>query len=121
MNLTQLKKTLRIVAPWAVLVPLLACGWMQDVEVEDNTPSVEVAADDSTGSGEATGGGGGACSRVQACCRAYVQAMGATVPANTCDAYSNVANMPDSLCESTISGYRSGLAAMQKAIPADCN
>ena len=64
--------------------------------------------------------GGGACSRVAGCCRAYIDAMGGTVPTSTCDAYSNVAAMPDTACESAISGYRSGLTAMNKAVPTEC-
>ncbi|MFK7989199.1 MAG: hypothetical protein AB8I08_24480 [Sandaracinaceae bacterium] len=66
-------------------------------------------------------GGGGACSRVAACCRAYVAAMGATVPASTCDAYNDVTHIPEATCSSTIAGYRTGLAAMQKAVPTECN
>ena len=64
---------------------------------------------------------GGACSRMAACCRAYVSAMGGSVPTSTCDAYNDVSNIPDSVCTQTMAGYRSGLSAMQKAIPADCN
>ena len=71
--------------------------------------------------GSAAGGGGGACSRVADCCRAYVGEMGGTVPASTCDAYNNVTGMQDSLCEQTIAGYRGGLTAMSKTVPAACN
>ncbi|MCB9592961.1 MAG: hypothetical protein H6719_09540, partial [Sandaracinaceae bacterium] len=73
-----------------------------------------------TGGGD-TAGGGGSCSRIAACCRAYVSAMGASVPASTCDAYNNVAGMQDSMCDQTMAGYRTGLQAMGRDVPSECN
>lgn len=64
--------------------------------------------------------GGGACSRIAACCHAYVAAMGSSVPASTCDAYNNVAGMTDPLCDQTLAGYRSGFQAMGRAVPPAC-
>ncbi len=64
---------------------------------------------------------GTACSRVEACCRAYIEAMGTGAPASSCDVYQNVAAMPETTCANTIAGYRSGLSALGRAIPAACN
>ncbi|MBX3275992.1 MAG: hypothetical protein KF729_37415, partial [Sandaracinaceae bacterium] len=91
----------------------------QDLERAGREAAENAAAAESAAAGG--GGGGGACSRIAGCCRGYIDAMGGTVPASTCDAYNNVVGMQDSLCEQTIAGYRSGLSAMNKTIPADCN
>lgn len=64
--------------------------------------------------------GGSACSRVAACCRAYVAEMGAAVPASTCDAYNDTSMIPETTCQSTIDGYRSGLQALGRNVPAEC-
>ena len=129
----RLRTTARILAPWALLGVLCACGFLsQDDEEEEAAPTAqpaeaqpaEAAPEEAAGAPAADqggGGGGGACSRIAACCRAYVAAMGATVPASTCDAYDNVAGLQDSVCETTMAGYRTGLQAMQKAVPSECN
>jgi hypothetical protein len=64
-------------------------------------------------------GGVTACSRVAACCRAFVTEMGQE--ASTCDAYNDTSMIPEANCQSTIDGYRSGLQALGRTIPADCN
>ncbi|MBX3269551.1 MAG: hypothetical protein KF729_04790 [Sandaracinaceae bacterium] len=78
-------------------------------------------AEPAAGGGGGGGGGGGSCSRIAECCRAYIEAMGGSVPANTCDAYNNISHLTDDVCDQTMAGYRTGLSAMQKAVPAACN
>ena len=119
----RLNKALRIVAPWALLASLVACGWMEDLE--ENTepapaPVVAEPAPAAPAAEPAPAAGGGACSRVAGCCRAYIDAMGGSVPTSTCDAYNNVVGMPDATCESAIAGYRSGLTALNKTVPSEC-
>ncbi len=113
----------------ALSLSLVACGGEEEAEAEtassteeegDDTAEAEEEEAEEPAAEEGGGGGGGPCSRISACCRAYVNAMGATVPASTCDAYNNVAALQDSVCEQTIAGYRTGLSAMQKAIPSEC-
>jgi hypothetical protein len=66
-------------------------------------------------------GGGGACSRLADCCRASVDAMGGSVPAHTCDACDDMVGLQDATCERTMAAHRSGLRAMNEAVPAACN
>lgn len=118
------KKAVRLLAPWALLASLVACGWLEQEEVSDPvlepapapTPApapAEPAAEPAAASGP--------CARVAGCCRAYIDAMGGNVPTSTCDAYNNVVGMPDATCESAMAGYRSGLTALNKQIPSECN
>jgi hypothetical protein len=99
----------------AGLLAIGGCGGEEEAESSSGGTAAEPAA------GGGGGGGGGSCSRIAECCRAYIDAMGGSVPASTCDAYNNVANLQDSVCDQTIAGYRSGLTAMQKTVPAACN
>ncbi len=115
---TRYGKLIRILAAWSVLAMILACN-MESTDGSSTSPAEPVVEEPAGGGGG--GGGGGACSRIAGCCRAYVNAMGATVPASTCDAYNNVTGMQDSLCEQTMAGYRAGLQAMQKSVPSECN
>lgn len=94
------------------LLAIGGCGGEEEAESTSGGTTAEPAGG---------GGGGGSCSRIADCCRAYVSAMGASVPASTCDAYNNVAGMQDSVCDQSMAGYRSGLTAMQKEVPAACN
>jgi len=120
----QYGKLIRILASFSVL-SLAACSSLTGSGDDDDTPTATEAPHDVAPADEATpaagGGGGGACSRIADCCRAYVAAMGASVFVSICDAYSSVQGMQDSLCEQTMAGYRTGLTAMQKAVPAACN
>lgn len=114
-------KLIRIVACAAVLIASIGCGlFSPEPEATPAQPSATAPAV-APAAPAAPAPSGGACSRIAACCRAYVNAMGAAVPASTCDAYNNVAGMPDSTCASAIAGYRSGLGAMNKSIPSECN
>ena len=119
----RLMKLVRILGCWAGLALIIACGFMEMGETASPAPAPVVAEPGVAEApvAEPSGGGGGACSRISGCCRAYIAAMGASVPASTCDAYDNVVGMQDSVCESAIAGYRSGLQAMQKAVPSECN
>lgn len=118
MNRHHYGKLVRVLGAWSILAMILACSIN---EGDDSTSEADPAVETTSAGTGGGGGGGGACSRIAACCRAYVGAMGASVPASTCDAYNNVAGMQDSMCEQTMAGYRTGLQAMQKAVPADCN
>ena len=113
-------KLVRILGAWSILAMILACNVNAD-DGSGSTPTVTDTPAEEPSGGAAAGGGGGACSRVADCCRAYVGEMGGSVPASTCDAYNNVTGMQDSLCEQTIAGYRGGLTAMSKTVPAACN
>jgi len=119
---SQYGKLVRILAAFSVLAMILACDMNFDADTIEPTPVAEPAtATDTADPAPAAAAGGGSCSRVAACCRAYVAAMGGSIPASTCDAYNNIAGMQDSMCDSTMAGYRSGLTAMQKAVPTECN
>ncbi|MGE0787875.1 MAG: hypothetical protein AB7S26_19530 [Sandaracinaceae bacterium] len=119
MTKTNLFQVVLFLAMTGLMGLIGGCG----SEESDTTEATETTetSDDTADEAPSGGGGGGACSRIAACCRAYVEAMGGSVPANTCDAYNQVQGMPETSCEQTIAGYRTGLSAMQKAIPADCN
>lgn len=70
-----------------------------------------------------TAGGSANCDRARRCCAAYVEAMGQqAMQATICGAVDQAAGSPmaDTVCLSQISGWRSGLTAMQKTVPADC-
>jgi collagen type III alpha len=104
---------------WAFVAPMVFGSSEDDVaEVLEEASAEAAEAEGESGDGA---GGGGPCSRIADCCRAYVDAMGGSVPANTCDAYDNVVGLQDATCEQTMAGYRSGLQAMNKAVPAACN
>ncbi|MBX3271486.1 MAG: hypothetical protein KF729_14570 [Sandaracinaceae bacterium] len=121
MTRSHFGKLIKILAAWSVLALIVACNLdLGDTASSDPVPvpSEPVAEPVAEPSG---GGGGGSCSRIAACCRAYIDAMGGTVPTSTCDAYNNVVGMQDSLCDQTMAGYRAGLQAMNKTVPADCN
>ena len=113
----------RILASWVIFMALIGCGFLTPEEDTSSepaivAPSVEPVAAPAT---PAPAAAGGACSRMGPCCRAYVAAMGASIPASTCDAYNDVSNMPDSMCSQSMAGYRAGLQAMQKTVPTECN
>ena len=116
-------KLIGILGSWALFVALIGCGFLTPEETPSPAPAPSVVAPapvEAPAPAEPAAGGG-ACSRMGACCRAYVAAMGASVPASTCDAYNDVTGMPDSMCSQSMAGYRAGLQAMQKAVPTECN
>jgi hypothetical protein len=120
-SLARFGTVAKIFGAWMVFLLLIACGSV-NTDTTDPDPVVAPSTDPAPAADEAApAAGGGACSRMAACCRAYVAAMGATVPASTCDAYNDVSNMPDSMCSQSMAGYRAGLQAMQKAVPSECN
>ena len=122
MTRSHLGKLIKILAAWSVLALIVACNLdLGDTSSSEPVPVPAEPVAEPSGGGGGGGGGGGSCSRIAACCRAYIDAMGGTVPASTCDAYNNVAGMQDSLCDQTMAGYRMGLQAMNKTVPADCN
>ena len=113
-------KWIRLLACWAAFVALIGCGFLTPEETVAE-PVVAPVVAPTEEAPVAAPAGGGSCGRMQACCRAYVAAMGASVPASTCDAYNDVSGMPDSMCSQSMAGYRAGLQAMQKAVPSECN
>ena len=117
----HLRSGLRILTAWTTLGLIVGCGLFEPQLVEDDDPVTEVPADPSMveAAEPAAAGGGGACARIEACCRAYVEAMG-TVPASTCDGYQNAAAMPESACSQTMAGYRQGLTALGRDVPSAC-
>lgn len=118
-------RMIRVLASWTVFAALIGCGFLSPeewTEVEPApTPSVVAPPVVEAPAVVEPAAAGGACSRMGACCRAYVAAMGASVPLSTCDAYNDVTGMPDSVCTQSMAGYRAGLQAMQKAVPTECN
>lgn len=119
--MTNARRALFLIASLALLFPILACGFTpEELESDESEATADPVVEPADPGGGGGGGGGGACDRVGPCCRAYVAAMGAAVPASTCDAYNDVANIPEATCESAISGYRSGLTALGREVPSEC-
>lgn len=64
---------------------------------------------------------GGVCMRAARCCRAYMETMGTPANASICSNYENMPIAGESGCQSAITGWRTGLNALRRAVPADCN
>lgn len=95
-----------------------------DVEemVEEANEAAETGGGGDT-AGETGGGGGGVCDRAADCCTAYVEEMGAAAAgvSSTCGNYRSMAGGPaEAGCQSAIDGWRSGLEAMGRTVPAAC-
>lgn len=64
-------------------------------------------------------GGGGTCGRAAECCSAYLSAMGAAGTVD-CTMYQNMPAAAEGGCQSAIDGWRSGLQALGREVPAAC-
>jgi hypothetical protein len=64
-------------------------------------------------------GGGGVCGRAAECCSAYLTEMGAAGTVD-CSMYNGMAGVAEVGCQSAIDGWRSGLQAMGRTVPAAC-
>ncbi len=128
-----------LIAIVATMLFATACG----EETTEETPTTETApeAEEQTAptpepaqpaqpAQPAAGGGGSVCERAQTCCEAYVQEMNAMNPAGgmtaeqTCAGIAAARQMggptADTTCQSTIDGFRTGLTAAQRTVPASC-
>lgn len=92
---------------------------------EEEAPAAAAAAAEPSGGG---GGGGGVCGKAADCCAAYIEAMGGAAagmnPDQVCAGVrqagaSGAAGEPG--CTAAINGWKQGLQAMNKPIPAACN
>ena len=100
-----------------------------EAEAETDEPAEEPAAEPAAA--EPAAGGGGVCDRAQRCCEAYVHEMAAAAPAGTpaMTAEQTCAGIAgaraagaagEASCTQMIGGWRTGLEALQHAVPADC-
>ena len=91
-----------------------------DEAVEDaNAANEAVEEAGNAAGGAAAAGGGDLCARAADCCEAYVEAMG-TGSADQMCAGMRTAGVPESSCQTSIDGYRTGLQAMNKTVPSAC-
>jgi hypothetical protein len=110
-------------ASLSLLIPLLACGDLEELEDIDepvvDIPEVEPVGETAEPAAEPSGGG--VCARAQECCNAYHEAMGtAAQGGSACAAYANVPPSGEFGCQSAIDGFRSGLTALSREVPAAC-
>lgn len=90
--------------------------------VEEAEEAAEEMADEGGGAAE------GVCGQAQACCEAYVEAMGANTPGlsveSTCAGIQNAGTGPaaDTACQNMINGWRQSLEAMPNVeTPSACS
>jgi hypothetical protein len=106
--------------------------WQEAIDQANEAANQAAEATDTadTAAGDTAGGGGGGgdhvCSRAAQCCEDYVNAMGGgpamAAVQQSCGNYRNLASTPGSEmgCTSAIGGWRAGLQAMNRTVPASC-
>ncbi len=121
----MIKKTLGM---WLVASALMFTGCGGEEEAAPNTAAAAPAAEAPAAAAPGAGGGGGVCGRAADCCVAYIEAMGGAAAGMNADQVcasvrqagaSGAAAEPG--CTAAVNGWKQGLTAMNKPIPAACN
>jgi hypothetical protein len=93
-------------------------GMLYSTAPEIQNSDVSEVTTDSTDT--SASGGGGVCGRAQDCCNAYHEAMGTGGQAGTACIYNTMPAGSDMGCQSAIDGFRAGLSALGRDVPASC-
>lgn len=95
-------------------------------EAEEATAAAveEVAAAEPAAAGDGTeaAGGGDLCARAAECCEAFIAGTPGMTAEQACAGVRAAAGTPaaDATCQAAIDGWRTGLEASQREVPASC-